>query len=202
MAKVRLGADTIGILLTVMQPDALSSVSYLLAKLVNVGAFPATPPISRSQPSFFQTTLIMIRARLEAESSNEYSDLWSYLLLGLPTNFTLRSVLISLFASLPTIECALDIAPQQRVLVKREACLLNNIIGYLTPQKDELWESASAIILGKGWDVGRARIFACWVSGGSLGKGVDEQGHGYCPLQELLLNLARYQSLVHLSIKY
>lgn len=188
--------------LTVVQSDALPSVSYLLAKLVNVGVFPASPPISRSQPSFFQTTLPTIRARLEAESSGNYSNCWSSLLLGLPTNFTLRSVLISLLASLPAIERALGIGPQWGALVKREACLLNKIIGYLTPQKDELWETTSAIILGKSWDVGHARIFACWVSGGSLGKRVDENGHKSCPLERFVLNLTSYQSLAHLSIKY
>ncbi|KAF8232355.1 telomeric DNA binding protein [Tricholoma matsutake] len=155
--------------------DAVHSLSYFLAKLVNVGVFPATPPTSRSQPSFFQTTLPTIRAKLQAEDFNDYSNFWSSVLLGLPTNFTLRSVLISLFASLSAIERAVDSAPPQRVLVKREAYLLSKIVGYLTPQKEELWESAIAIISGRNWDVGRARIFVCWVSGGSQGGPVDEQ---------------------------
>lgn len=166
---------------TVLQPDAVHSLSYFLAKLVNVGVFPATPPTSRSQPSFFQTTLPTIRAKLQAEDFNDYSNFWSSVLLGLPTNFTLRSVLISLFASLSAIERAVDSAPPQRVLVKREAYLLSKIVGYLTPQKEELWESAIAIISGRNWDVGRARIFVCWVSGGSQGGPVDEQGHTKSP---------------------
>jgi telomere length regulation protein len=162
---------------TLWHPDALlPSVAYLLAKLVNLGVFPATTPISRSQPSFFQTTLTTIRVRFEAEASKGYSNFWSSLLLGLPTNFALRSVLISLFASLLPIERAVDCAPQQRTVVKREARLLSMIVGNLTPKKEELWESVSAIITGKDWDVGRARIFVCWVSGGSQGEQIDDQG--------------------------
>jgi telomere length regulation protein len=160
----------------VLQPDAVPSVSYLLAKLVNLGVFPATPPISRSQPSFFQTTLTTIRERLEADVSSDYSNLWSSLLLSLPTNFALRSVLISLFASLSAIDHATDTALQQRALVKREACLLSMLVGELTRQKGELWDTATAIILGKDWGVGHARIFVCWISGGSQGGKTDEQG--------------------------
>jgi telomere length regulation protein len=167
-----------------------------------VGVFPTTPPISRSQPSFFQTTLTTIRSRLEAEVSNDYSNLWSSLLLSLPTNFTLRSVLISLFASLSPMERAVDDAPRQRALVKREAYLLHKIVGHLTPQKEELWESASAIISGRDWDMGHARFFVCWVSGGSEGGRVDEQGYKFCPLEKLLLKSVCYQPLARFSIKY
>jgi len=152
-------------------------VSYLLAKLVNQGVFPTTSPISRSQPSFFQTTLGTIRARQEGEASSNYSNLWSSLLLGLPTNFALRTCLISLFASLSPLDRAVDCAPQERALVRREAYLISKVVGKLTPQKEELWESATAIITGRNWDLGRARIFVCWVSGGSQGGQIDEQGH-------------------------
>jgi telomere length regulation protein len=176
---VRLNPDAVAHYSVVLRADAVHPMSYLLAKLVHVGVFPSTPPISRSQPSFFQATLTTIRARLETEASGNYSTFWSSLLLGLPTNFALRSILISLFASLSTIEPATDSVPQRRALVKREACLLSKIVGHLTVQMDELWESASAIILGRDWDVGRARIFVCWVSGGSEGGQIDDQGHKF-----------------------
>jgi hypothetical protein len=86
--------------------------------------------------------------------------------------------------------------------VKREAYLLSKIVGHLAPQKEELWESASAIISGRDWDVGRARIFVCWISGGSEGGQIEEQGHKFCVLEEPLLKPVCYQSLARFSIRY
>ena len=159
-------------------PDAVPSVAYLVAKLVNLGVFPSVIPVSRSQPSFFQITLHTVRGRLEGERSINYSNFWSSLVLGLPTDSALRSVLTSLFSSLSVQNLAAD-PSQQRPLVKRESYLLNKIVGDLIPQKEELWESVLAIISGGRWDVGHARIFVCWVSGGSCGGQVNEQGQTF-----------------------
>ncbi|CDO69030.1 hypothetical protein BN946_scf184834.g37 [Trametes cinnabarina] len=40
-----------------LSQEWVSSIAYLLAKLVNVGVFPASPPALPGQPSFFQATL-------------------------------------------------------------------------------------------------------------------------------------------------
>lgn len=66
--------------------------------------------------------------------------------------------------------------PVQRASIKKEAQLLSGITGHITPDKEELWESASAIVLGRDWDVGQARVFVCWLSGGSRDGRVNKQG--------------------------
>jgi hypothetical protein len=102
---------------------------------------------------------------------NSYRDLWSSILLGIPT-VALQSVLSSLFSSLldgrqPVL--ALDDAPSIRALVKREADILEGVIGRMTPslEGDELWEVAIGVILNmnKEWTEFHARVFVCWISG-------------------------------------
>ncbi|RDB24234.1 DNA replication checkpoint protein tel2 [Hypsizygus marmoreus] len=155
--------------------DAIPSVSYLLAKLVNMGLFPATPPVSRSQPSFFMTTLSAIRARLASDDVMSYSNFWSSIFLGLPSSLVLQSILTSLLASLTPLKRPTSDAPFERALVKRDALVLNGITGYLTPENAELWESACAIVIGKDWDIGHARIFVCWMCSASRSGRVNEQ---------------------------
>lgn len=154
----------------------MPSIAYLIVKLVNLGVFPATPPVSRSQPSFFQTNLATIRARLEANGFTKYSEFWISLLQGLPSGLALQSVLRSLFTSLQSLERVTDGGPLERARAKQEASLLSGMLGPLTPETEELWESASAIILGRDWDIGYARIFVCWISGGSRGGKVEVKG--------------------------
>jgi len=149
-------------------PSPNLSIAYLLSKLVNVGVFPAYPPISRSQPSFFQTTLPTIRAR----SNTTYSKYWASLFLTLPSSLTLQSVLKSLFASLHT-----PATNKERVGVRQEAAVLSAIVGKLSPERPELWEITIALITSRNWEEHHARIFVCWVSGGSPeGASVDFKG--------------------------
>ncbi|KAG5644996.1 hypothetical protein DXG03_007273 [Asterophora parasitica] len=147
--------------------NTLPSVTYLLAKLVNLGAFPATPPTSRSQPSFFHATIATIRIRLAADNRAVYSSMWSSLFLGLPSSLTLQSILISLLASLSPLAHALQAIPSQRADVKNMARLLSGMTGSVTPEKTELWECTLAIVQGRDWNVGQARVFVCWLSGGA-----------------------------------
>lgn len=114
--------------------------------------------------------------RLESEGSAKYSAFWTTLLENLPSSLTLQSVLRSLFASIKPLERVTDGGPLERAHAKREALLLAGILGHLSPEKEELWESASAIILSRDWDLGYARIFVCWLSGGSHGGKIEEKG--------------------------
>lgn len=98
------------------------------------------------------------------------------MLQGLPSSLALQSVLRSLFASLQSLERVTDAMPLERARVKQEASLLAGMLGPLTPEKEELWESVSAIILGRDWDIGYARVFVCCISGGSRGGKVEEKG--------------------------
>ncbi|KAJ7940835.1 telomere length regulation protein-domain-containing protein [Mycena leptocephala] len=125
------------------------SLTYLLTKLVNLGTFPAAPPSSRSQPSFFQATLP--RSDFAA-----YSATWSRLLRGFSSSFTLQSILTSLFGSF---------SQHQRAMVKRESLVLLGLLGPAVSNDTELWESISAVILTREWNEGHARIFVGWISG-------------------------------------
>ena len=153
----------------------VSSTTFLLTKLVNVGLFPPTPPTSRSQPSFFRATLPKIRIKLGEESSAVYSAFWSEIVLALPSTFTLQAILVSLLASLSEVATATDPSSHQRALVKREARLLRSLVGSLSAGNEELWECVSAVILGREWSEGFGRIVVCWVAESRKGQ-VDEQG--------------------------
>ncbi|GLB35344.1 putative telomere length regulation protein [Lyophyllum shimeji] len=154
--------------------DAVPSVSYLLAKLVNLGVFPPSPPVSRSQPSFFHATIPTVHARLAADTAPSYSTMWSSLFVGLPSSLTLQSIWTSMLSSLPPLAHKTGSTPCQRAKVKDQARLLDGLTGRITPEKEELWESALAVIVGKDWDIGHARVFVCWLAGGSHGRQVDE----------------------------
>jgi hypothetical protein len=150
-------------------------VTYLLTRLVQLGVFPPTPPTSRSQPSFFHITLPVIRTRFQAGDHKVYSAYWWDVFRSLPSTFTLQAILVSLFSSLSELPSGLDSSPPQRVLVKREATLLKQLVGPLNAQNDELWECASALFLSRDWNEGQARIFACWVAGCDKDN-VDHEG--------------------------
>lgn len=147
-----------------IQEHEVVSLTYLLTKLVNLGTFPAAPPSSRSQPSFFQATLPQIRVRLTQESFAAYSATWSRLLRGFSSSFTLQSILTSLFGSLSADSCT-DSSQHQRAMVKRESLVLLGLLGPAVSNDTELWESISAVILTREWNEGHARIFVGWVSG-------------------------------------
>ncbi|KAF8163004.1 telomeric DNA binding protein [Crassisporium funariophilum] len=154
--------------------DALPSIAYLLSKLVNVGVFPPSPPIARSQPSFFHSTLPTIRSRLHpsspSPSSSRYAVYWHSVILAIPSSLTLQSILTSLFASLSTVEPPTDAEPARRARVRGEAALLKGVVGDVSPDEGELWEVAVSLVLSRSWDESYARIFACWFSG-AAGEG-------------------------------
>ncbi|KAG6919990.1 hypothetical protein DXG01_013339 [Tephrocybe rancida] len=155
--------------------DVVPAVSYLLSKLVNMGIFPSATPTSRSQPSFFQATLPTIRGRLTSEFTSAYSAMWSSLFSGLPSTLTLRFILTSLLAATPPLKHATEAKVATRMTVKEEANTLVGITGPVTPERDEIWETAMGIILSKDWEPSYARIFVCWLSGGSLDRPSDDK---------------------------
>lgn len=140
----------------------MTSVAYLFTRLVNVGTFPSSPPTISSQPSFFSSVLPTIRSRLSnSPNSSAYSDYWCELLNSLTLSMTVQSMVSSLFGHITPIEPGIASSPHTRSIVKREAGLLRGIIGPLDAT-NELWDNILAVILGRGWSEGHARIFACW----------------------------------------
>ena len=156
--------------------DMIPSITYLLTKLVNVGLFPPSLPTARSQPSFFHASLPCICRRLKSDNSKPYSDYWSALILAIPSSHTLQSILTSIFASLLVIEPPTDTAPTSRARVKQQASLLNGLIGSITPDKPELWEIGTSLLTSRDWAESHARIFVCWLSGGSQSTKVNLKG--------------------------
>ncbi|GBE82448.1 telomeric DNA binding protein [Sparassis crispa] len=157
--------------------DRISSVTYLLTKLVNIGVFSLFKPSSPSQPSFFSATLPAIRACFAGPDHASYSSSWSKVLLSLSSTVVLQSVIASLCSSLADIPRALDPDARSRALVKREAQLLRNVLGNLRKDQGEIVDSVSAVVLGREWSEGHARIFACWAAGAEKDK-IDAEALG------------------------
>ncbi|EAU88142.1 telomeric DNA binding protein [Coprinopsis cinerea okayama7 len=152
---------------------SIQALSYLLNKLVNVGLFPSSPPISRTQPSFFQATLATIRSKVHSEGEKAYFEYWNELLDSLPSSLSLQSILVSLFASLEGIHPPMGNSPVQRGKIREEAILLSKLLGIVRPAKQELWEISTSLILSRNWSLAHARIFVCWVSAAALGGPLD-----------------------------
>ncbi|OSX64936.1 hypothetical protein POSPLADRAFT_1044368 [Postia placenta MAD-698-R-SB12] len=144
--------------------ESVSSLTYLLGKLVNVGVFPPSHPTSPSEPSFFQATIPAIRARLSVPNAS-YAAMWRKLLTSLPSFSTLQSIVTSLLASLADIPSDFNATPLARSFVKREAQLLKDLLGRPCSGNGELLDCFSAVALGREWPEGHARIFACWTAG-------------------------------------
>ncbi|KAL4253851.1 TEL2 family protein [Abortiporus biennis] len=142
--------------------EGITSVIYLLNKLVNVGNFPPSIPTSPAQPSFFKSTLPIIRSRLS--SSPSYTAIWPEIIGSIESIFTLQAILTSFFAQLDSVE-NLSILPHDRSKVRKEAILLRGVLGRLNTENSELWDALSAVCLGRQWTTGHARIFTCWVAG-------------------------------------
>lgn len=152
-------------------------MNYLVTKLVNVGAFPPSPPTIRSQPSFWQTNLPIIRQKLSAIPEPEpYKLAWRKLVLSIPSSLTLRSILTSLFASLRPIEPPTDTSAPKRAQVKLEAELLSATLGDLNEDEDQLWENATSLILSRDWEESYARIFLCWLGGPNKTRRINMKG--------------------------
>jgi len=155
----------------------MSSITYLFTKLANVGAFPPSKPTAPSQPSFFLSTLPIMRRRLSrgGRATELYSSFWVALLESLPSSFTLQNILASLFAHISAPDTSLDTSWLSRGLVKREAGVLLGIVGSLGEDKKYLLESTSAVVLSRDWSEGYARVYTCWVAGATT-DAVDVRG--------------------------
>ena len=160
---------------------------------MNVGIFPPSLPIARSQPSFFHTSLPSIRRRLKSSNSKPYSDYWSTVILAIPSSHTLQSILTSIFASLHVIESSTDTAPTSRARVKHEASLLNGLIGLITLDKPELWDIGTSLLTSRDWPESHARIFVCWLSGGSQSTRVSLKGSSF-PFLKMTVTTNRFLS--------
>lgn len=178
---------------SIASKDAVPSITYLLTKLVNVGIFPPSLPIARSQPSFFHTSLPAIRRRLKSDNSKPYSDYWSAIILAIPSSHTLQSILTSIFASLLVVNSPTDTSPTSRARVKQEASLLNGLIGLITPDKPELWEIGTNLFTNRDWPESHARIFVCWLSGGSQSTRISLKGSSF-PLSKKTVTTNRFLS--------
>ncbi|KAF6764869.1 telomeric DNA binding protein [Ephemerocybe angulata] len=153
--------------------ESVPYLAYLLGRLVAQGAFPPSPPTTRTQPSFFQATLPTIQSKVYSPTRQAYFAYWNELLANLPSILSLQSILISLFGSLRTLEPPLDDSPSQRALVREEAITLTDFVGAPQPDTEELWETVSSIILKRSWPLSHARVFVCWISGASRGGDIN-----------------------------
>lgn len=152
-------------------------MTYLLTKLVNLGIFPATVPSSVSQPSFFQTNLRYIRYNLNDPS---YGSFWNEVLGSVSSTIVLRTFVASLSVHLNN-DKDLETPIFTSARVKREGSLLRCILGKLSTDRDELWDAVNAVILGRDWEEGHARIFICWIAG-SESKHTEVDGRSYMVL--------------------
>ncbi|KAF7304694.1 Telomere-reg-2 domain-containing protein [Mycena kentingensis (nom. inval.)] len=139
----------------------LSSLAFLLTKLVNVGVFPPAPPSSPAQPSFFVAAGPQIRVRLTESNAAAYSSSWRMILQNIPSSLTVQSIVCSLFATL-SVDSGISDTPHARAVIKREARLLQGILA--ASDAEDIWDSISSVILSREWTQAHARIFACWVS--------------------------------------
>ncbi|PCH38376.1 hypothetical protein WOLCODRAFT_130856 [Wolfiporia cocos MD-104 SS10] len=143
--------------------EHISSLAYLLTKLVNIGIFAPSRPSSPAQPSFFQATLPSIRYRVVTEDT-QYLSIWRKILFSLSSSLTIHSIVTSLFSHLTDEPFDLDTDTRVRSLVKREAVLLRQLLGTFKVDDGELLDVFSAVALGREWSEKHARIFACWTA--------------------------------------
>lgn len=132
----------------------------MLAKLVNIGAFPSTSSINPSQLSFFAVCLPEIRHHVESPS---YQAVWKQIFDRLPSSAVLQSIFVSLFSSIRSFP-PLDSSLPTRNLVKSEATLSRAILGDLSPENRDLWDVVTGASQIRDFGEGRARLLACWVA--------------------------------------
>lgn len=118
--------------------------------------FPSTPSSNPSQPTFFGVILPSLRSELEQPS------IWPQILSSISSISTLQTILTSLLSHLTPIT-DLDGADRTRSLVKREAMLLQSLLGPLAEDSDVI-DGLVAAVLGRQWTVGHARILTCYAS--------------------------------------
>ncbi|TEB06292.1 hypothetical protein FA13DRAFT_1807224 [Coprinellus micaceus] len=147
--------------------DSQPHISYLLGRLVSQGLFHPVPPTTRTQPSFFQSTLPIIQSKLYASDRSAYFAYWHELLQNLLSTLALQSILISLFGSLRKLE-----SPPLRLTGETCSCSRGsnpsdfNLLEhpFMTTSCGRQWRS---------WPLSHTRIFVCWVSGGARGGDIN-----------------------------
>ncbi|KAF8845019.1 hypothetical protein BDN67DRAFT_942632 [Paxillus ammoniavirescens] len=144
-------------------PDDVSLITQLLSKLVNVGAFPGSPYLSPSQPSFCRSTLQSIRHGLKEDDTKSYQKLWNRIISSLPSMLTQQAILVSLFSSLGSLELPLSTSARERGIIRREAIFLRDLVGDISPH-DDPWDSLLAVILARSWSENHSRVFVCWLA--------------------------------------
>lgn len=160
-----------------MKIDAsVPAVVYLLSKLVGQGVFPPTPPVTRTQISFFKVTMPSIRRQLEGPNRKIYSKLWSDLSANMPPR-VLQSLLRSMFATLQD-PIGDDLVLQVKVIAR----ILQGILGAPFPDHHGLWECVSGLIVDGEWHEILTQGIVCWISGASLAQDVNVEGTLYAPL--------------------
>ncbi|KAF8586558.1 hypothetical protein K439DRAFT_945232 [Ramaria rubella] len=159
----------------------LQSHSSLLLKLLNLGLFPPSPPSLPSQPSFFTSTLSIIRRRLHltnvAIASSEaasfrYSATWAAVINSLPSTLQ-QTFVASLFGALDCYT-GRDTSSSAHRKIEESKKLLRGLLGKLygnnvvdeNDENDELWGVVSALICGsrRTWDIGVVRAVVCWIA--------------------------------------
>lgn len=140
--------------------ERMQALSYLLAKLVNIGAFPSNSSLNPSEPSFFAICLPEVRHHVEYPS---YQTVWKQIFDGLPSSAILQSIFVSLFSSIHSVP-PLDSSLSTRRLVKSEAALLRAVMGGLSPENRDLWDVVLGVSQIRDFGEGRARVLACWVA--------------------------------------
>ena len=150
--------------------DSVPAVIYLLSKLSGQGVFPSTPPVTRSQVSFFKVTMPSIRRQLEGPDRKTYSTLWSDLTANMPPRM-LQSLLRSMFATLQD-----SIGDDLVLQVKVTAQILQGTLGAPFPHHHGLWECASGLLVDGEWHEILTKGIVCWISGASFAEDVNDQG--------------------------
>lgn len=151
--------------------EQTQALSYLIAKLVNIGTFPSTASSNRSQPSFFAICLPEIRRHVDFPS---YRITWKQIFDGLPSSSVLQSVFVSLFSFIRPVP-SLDSNPSTRNLVRSEAALLRAFFGDLSSNNRDLWDVVLGVSQTRDFGVGNARVLGCWVAF-SAKSGTDSSG--------------------------
>ncbi|KAF5391465.1 hypothetical protein D9757_002038 [Collybiopsis confluens] len=143
--------------------ESLPSVNFLLTKLVKFGLFTPYTAHLQSRPSFFHTTLPVIRSRVSAHRPESYPTSWQQVFRGIDSDFTLRHMLVSLFSCLQKPDTATDDSALTRAFVKRESLLLCSLCP-LSKDDTEIWQTISAVVLGHDWIESMSRVFVCWLA--------------------------------------
>lgn len=118
----------------------------------------------------------IISRRLYSQGRIAYASLFSQVLQSVPSAMTQQTIFVSLLATIDVLKSPLDPSTLQRAVIKRNAALLQDIVGRPSSETQELWENVSAVLLDRPWNESVARVLACWVAGAGS-REVDYEGN-------------------------